>query len=379
MKLDSITRASVGLLALSLACGASANDFRYNQCNMSSNNNADTMTFMVPLGDFYVPRDAPVGSVIGAPFQGKGVSDSGGLSVYCNREAWDNPNLANPEFVSQIIALARPYNGSLPPIGGRDVNGKVFHTSVQGVGIAMELTNPYFGPGTGDFTTPTRLAPLRGTNLVLGQPTGPGMSNFVALIALIKIGEIPPGVSTISPDTLFEGSMLPGVPKAFRVSASATIRQAQCSLSPTDPVSANPVPLGDDWSTEDFSGPGSHTRAVPFSINLQDCEGNPGEDKLGYSTAHVTLTGTGGSAIIDKDLGLFSLDTAASARGVGIQVLKGDGLTPVVLGEPFPITRVPATGNVQLEMSARLYQLPDGTPVSGGTTTGALNFTVNYL
>lgn len=377
MKFNAIAQASLAMLAWSCAQGASASDFRFNQCNMSTGNNSDTIRYVVPLGDFYVPRDVPVGTVIGQAFQGKSVDSPGGMSVYCNRDKWESPELANPVFLSEVIALGRPYTGPLPSVG-RDLTGKVFETSVQGVGIALEFSNPYFGPRAGDFYTPTRLAPFSSTNYFPNQPVGPSLRFMGVFALLVKTGSIPAGTHTIAPDILFEANMLPGVPKAYTVATTGTVRQAQCTLSSNNPDLDKPVDLG-EWSTDDFSGPGSFTPSQSFVINLQDCESNPGNDRFGFATAHVTLNGTDGSTIIDRDIGLFSLDSSATARGVGIQVLKSDGATPVTLGAPFPVIRIAPSGNTRMEFSARLYQLPDGTPLRAGTTKGALNFTVSYL
>lgn len=380
MKFDVVTHAGLALLALSCAQGASADDFRFNQCNMSSRNNSDTARYVVSMGDFYVPRDVPVGTVIGEAFKGKSTPAPGGLSVSCNRTAWQNPDIDNPVFVSDVIALGRPVPGALPSVGGQDLTGKVFETSVPGVGIAVQFGNPYSDQGSrpGDFQTPTRLAPFSATNYFPNQSAGPNLLTLTVRTLLIKTGHIEPGTHSIAPDVLFEGSMMPAVPKAYTVALTGTVRQAQCTLSPSNPDIDDPVDLG-DWTTDDFNGPGTFTPAKAFGINLQDCESNPGDDAFGFATAHVTLTGTDGSAIVDKDIGLFSLDSNATAGGVGIQVLKGDGATPVTLGEAFPMVRIKPSGNTRMEFSARLYQLPDGTRVSAGTTTGALNFTVSYL
>lgn len=378
MKFESVTRASLALLVWAASQAAGADDYRHNQCTITpTNNNSQTLRFVVPLGDLYVGRDAPIGTPIGQAFMGRSVVNPDGLSVVCNRHGWQDPNLVNPEFVSVVSALGRPYTGTLPTIAGRNVNGKVFHTSVDGIGVAVELGNPFFGPGVGDFTTPTRLAPFTGTNYFPNQAQAPTMApSFSGGILLVKIGPIAPGTNQIAPDILFEGSMMPAVPKAFSVAVSGTVRAAQCDLTLPNPISANPVDLG-EWRTDDFTGPGSFTDSVPLSINLQNCESNSGPPDLGGATAHVTLTGTNGSTIIDKDIGLFSLDAVATARGVGIQMLLDDG-SPVKLGEAFPVIRIPASGTESMNFKARLYQLPDGTPVTGGTTSSALNFTVTY-
>lgn len=368
----------VGLM-LACAYGAPAlarNDYEHNRCNMTNGDNSSVLTFDLPVGDHYVGRDVPIGAPVSEPWQAFYAKSNENWSARCNRTA---PDLPQPVFWSRLVAVAPIYPGVVPPLVGRDLTGKIFQTNVPGVGIAVELVSPYNGGFENQFTptTPGTLPPFEAYN---------DWTRFVSAIdfdtvglrgSLIKIGPISPGVHTIT-GILYKGSFTPDLPNAYTVAFHGTVRQAQCSLDPTNPVSDSPVKLG-SWITDDFSEPVSTTAAVPFHINLLNCEDNPGQDRYGYSTAHIQLEGSGGSTIIDADLGLFSLTTDSTAAGVGIQMLAADGLTPVKLGTPVPIARIAPSGATQLNLAARYRRLPSGAIVRPGNARGALNFTITYL
>lgn len=373
MKCKILNCLSMALLAAHLAAPASADDYLHNQCNMMLGQTADnslTMTLVGEIGDFYVPRDAPLGTPINAPFATLvGVVNSQGLTVVCNRSGQD----PQPVFTSDVVAVSTLYGGTLPNIGGRELAGKVFTTSIPGVGLAIEFESPYYSNASNQFqpTTPTRLPPFLAEN----RSTSGGqmiMQGVLFRPLLVKIGNIAPGVHTIAPNVLVKAGFT-GTPNAYTLAVTGTVRTAQCSLALTDPVSEVPVPLG-TWSSNDFSGPGSSTTAVPFYINLLNCEDDPAGS---VARAHVKLDGSGSSSIIDKDLGLFSLDSSSTATGVGIQVLQDDGTTAITLGEDVPISRIIPGAAMRLNMRARYYQLGNAA-VGGGRANGALNFTISY-
>jgi type 1 fimbria pilin len=346
-------------------------DRLFNQCNIwpEQHPNDLTLTYNFQIGDFFVPVDAPIGTVIGDAFGWTAVMNDENLQVHCNRNGID----PWPIFYSNVVAVRPIYPGPLPNIAGRDITGKVFETNIRGVGIAFEYESPYNSSAQNQFYTPSRLPPLLGVNDHRSMPTGFVLSTMGVKRALIKIGDIPPGVNVIDTGVLYKGDFT-GVPNAYTVAVRGTVSQAQCSLSPTNPVSDVPVPLG-TWNTSDFSGPGSATTAVPFHLNLLNCVDDPSGS---VAMANVRLEGALGSTIIDKDLGLFSLDPGSTATGVGIQMLQGDGITAIPLSEDVPIARIAPSGAMQLNLSARFYQLPGSSFVTGGSATGALSFTITY-
>jgi type 1 fimbria pilin len=349
----------------------------HNQCNfIDGDNPTSSMTFTLFLGEYYVARDAPIGSPIGTPFTYKTAPNREGLTLTCNRAG---PNWPNLPMRSNIVAVGPIFPGTLPMIEGRDLTGKVFETSVAGVGVALEMESPYRGPATNQFLsdTGTRLVPFTATNDYKEMPQGLSFNTLFVRALLIKIGPIAPGAHLISPRMLIKGDFS-GTPNAYTASVTGVIRQAQCSLSPTDPVSDTPVELG-TWKTDDFKGPGTGTRSVPFHINLLNCTDNRGADEFGFATAHLQLDGALGSSIIDPALGLLSLDSTSTASNVGIQMLHADGVTPMPLSQVVPVARIANNGAMTLDFNARFYQLP-GTPfVGAGSAAGALSFTLSYL
>lgn len=375
MKPDVLRSLAVATLAWCCAPSAMAERI-FNQCNIQpeSEPNTRSMTYTIDMGDYFVPRDAPIGTPIGSLFQGfKNAYNAEGLRVSCNRT---NPNNdPYPTLYGNIRAIAPIYPGTVPNIAGRDVTGKILQTNVKGVGVVWEAVDPWSGLDgrTNQFTPTTNssMVPFIATHD--GQDIGGGihLDLLGARTVLVKIGEIDPGVQRFY-GPMFEGDFT-GVPNGFTASLTGTIHHAECSLDMASPVNPSPVPLG-TWSSNDFGGPGTGTNPVPFQISLLNCNDDPGGS---VATANIRLDGALGSTVIDKDLGLFSLDTQSTATGVGIQMLQSDG-SVVRLLEDVPVARIVPSGGMMLNLAARFYQLPGSPYVTGGTATGALNFTISY-
>lgn len=387
-------------LSLALCAGHSAasyagpdpvDDFEFNRCNLDTGSrwdNSQTGTYIIPIRDYYVPRDLPIGGLIGSI--GKdgvrfGTNNLEGFIINCNRNPAAPPD-PKPEFVSDLQATAPLYGGTVPSFNGQDLTGKVFMTSAEGVGVALMMYGPYESDRIPASFTPeggSRIAPFRAYNRNYSTNEVVSVGQLQITPILIKIGNIPPGRQTIDDRQLLQASLMPDLRKAFTVAITGSVTSASCTLNPANPVSDTPVKLG-EWSTDHFNGPDSATTAVPFHINLLDCGDNPNpgsgffQDEMGFAMAHIRLEGAAGSTIVDKDQGLFSLDSNSSARGVGIQMLMQDGLTPVKLGEDTPVKRIASAGPMQLDFTARLRQLPGSGTVTAGSANGALNFTISY-
>jgi type 1 fimbria pilin len=142
-----------------------------------------------------------------------------------------------------------------------------------------------------------------------------------------------------------------------------------------NPVSADPVQLG-EWDSADFTGPGYTTPAVPFSITLSNCE----TDTSGavVATANIVLDGVKGSTPVGPPTsGVFSLTSDSAAEGVGIQVLKADGVTAMPLQTEVPMMAI-TSGNIVLNFNARFYQTGASSAIRPGIAKGALSFTITY-
>lgn len=319
------------------------------------------------LNTAWVPRDAPVGSVIGQADVRYNLPNEGGLTLVCN-------NVQGTEYLTAQVLNTQPlFTGPLPPVAGEDLTGRVLQTGVDGVGIHVRLDAPYTGAGG----TPQNYwnastwhsVPWQGYANHRTGPVGIQMNNLRAFITLIKTGPIAPGPQSFNGVQLFSGSY-DTIGSVLRYNLHGTVIAAQCSLQ-ADAVNPDPVALG-THEVKDFSGPGHTTAPVTFEIRLNDCD----DDPTGSSTrAHIRLEGAQGSTTLDRDLGLFSLSSGSGASGIGIQVLHADGVTPVTLEEDVPVTPL-IPGETYLNFQARYYQTAP--QVTAGQANGALNFTMSY-
>lgn len=324
-----------------------------------------TMNYQRDVGSLYVPRDARVGTVIGSVDVNHATPNNAGLIARCM-----NDGTRNLEFNARATTGIFP--GPIDPIDGEDVTGKILQTNIPGVGVRVKLAYPLNGQADNTFHP-------------VGPPTVPydafndrmllthiSLNSLHNRITLVKTGPIAPGPQVLDGRELFSGHMS-DLGKVFGYGLTGTIIPAQCSVS-ANPVSADPVLLG-DWDTSDFTGPGYTTTAVPFRISLSQCETDTGNGFV--ATANIRLEGILGSAPIGPPAnGIFSLTTDSSAKGMGIQVLKGDG-TPVELATEVPLIAI-TPGNTQLDFQARFYQTDPPNAVRPGLAKGALSFTLTY-
>ncbi|RWU17869.1 type 1 fimbrial protein [Pseudomonas alkylphenolica] len=319
-----------------------------------------SMTFQREMGTFWVPRDAPVGALIGK------------ASLYASNDQGANLTCFYDPVTPVTATLpnsAPLFAGSLPPVGGKPVDGRVMETNIKGVGVFIDLMYPYDGSASNTFTPDNGTAiPYSGVmtpDTAIGMPLGAiyGEAMF------IKIGDIDPGPQRIDQEVLHGFIHDLGNVMAYRV--KATVNRAQCTLK-ADAVSADPVLLG-DYQVDDFKGVGTHTPAVPFHITLNDCidSSAPGAKR---ADVYIFLDGVKGSMPIEPEQGLFSLTTASEASGIGIQILRSDD-SPMPLRSDQLMKELDV-GLTRLDFRARFVQTdPKVTP---GVAEGALNFTVSY-
>jgi type 1 fimbria pilin len=357
--MKSSPRTLAGLLALMAACQiemASAVSF----CRWVTS--ASSMTFRLNAGTVYVPRDAAAGHVIGEFDRAFSVPNAEGQIIHCENDIGST-------LTFNALASAPLFPGTLPPVNGEDVNGKVFMTGVDGIGARIKLQHPFDGVAADAFvpiTEPT--VPFNALLSAAVPYTAPlRIDQLRGKLTLIKTGPIAPGPHTF--DKALFGTRFSNIGNGFDFQLGGTVLQAQCGISS---VSANPVPLG-DWRTSDFGGVSSTTDAVPFNITLNNCDADPGDINIAW--ANIRLETTNGSVPIPGVEGGFTLGAGSGATGVGIQILKADGLTPVALQREVPLAAI-SPGSTVLDLSARMYQTDP--KVNAGVVKGALNFTVSY-
>lgn len=314
----------------------------------------------VQLGDFWVPRDAPIGTVIGSRVR-EISRDPLDREIRCDNDGTGVLTFSMPPTVPL-------YGGPpLPPVSGWDVTGKVLETGIPGVGLYIRLNHPYSGANNGFRPVDDVAIPYEGRNTVNISPTPLYVNDVNANYYLIKTGPIPAGLNRFNKQVAT--GTITDLGTALHLSVGAGVNQAQCTLK-ADAVSDNPVQLNShDVAT--FAKPGDASPAVNFHITLSDCEDDPAGS---VARAHIRLEGALGSRVIDPALGLFSLNDSKPAEGIAIQLLRNDS-TPMTLAQDEPVTWL-TVGNTRLDFKARYYQV--GPTASAGPASGALNFTISY-
>ncbi|MHC8354418.1 fimbrial protein [Pseudomonas sp. LB3P81] len=351
-----------GLLGLAASCHVPLSMAAPNTCEYSG---PAGMNFTLDVRTLYVPQDAPIGRAIGPATQFVRASSNGG-SVLC-----ENDSTATLLFNAQTTV---PFvQSALPGFGPHSATHTVLQTNVPGVGARIKLRFPFdnsasnsFVPDTGDPTVPFSATHQR----AMGA-TPLRFSVMESDVTLIKTGDIAPGPQTLSGE-LFSGYFSGISDKAFSAGIIGTVIQAHCG---SNRVSHDPVPLG-DWDIADFSAPGYATTAVPFNITLSSCVADPGD--VNIAMVNIRFEGSGGSLPVTPPIpGVFSLTPDSVAEGIGIQIMKADGSTPLELNTEIPLQKVIA-GDTVLDFTARFYQTAAPADVRPGSAKGALKFTLTY-
>lgn len=318
------------------------------------------------MGTHYVPRDAPLGSVIGTANVSYSYQHSSTISCRVG-DTWETRQNPWPK-VTGI---------SLPPITGLDMgNATILKTNVPGVGLVV------IAPGRNmtRWNTTGGVAPyvpFKLTNTTATNITEPIETRFT----LIKISdEIPMGSSAIKNSTSAV-AFWSGSRRLHAVFLTGTVIRSECSVV----GGANAyieVPMGEVMRRQ-FNGKDSHMDNKDLLIALTDCTAgtyptNQGWNFYQSSNAHLRLDGVQGSAILDANRGILGLTTDSTAKGVAVQVLHKDGLTPFTLGQDVSMGRLSGTG-MNIELKARYIQTSD---TAAGPEPGKANaraaFTLTY-
>ncbi|QXH52979.1 type 1 fimbrial protein [Pseudomonas fakonensis] len=318
------------------------------------------LRYNIDLGETWVARDAPVGSMIGT-IRTLPATELQGRGIRC-----DNDGSATLSFQASASAPLHP--NPLPPVNGWDVNGKVIETGIPGVGLYVRLGFPFTGGASNAFTPVDDVGiPYQGEHSRDAGATPIEIRTLFASYTLIKTGTIPPGPQSFGKQIAH--SQISNLGSALDIHVSGGVHQAQCTLK-ADAVSADPVQLG-SHDLADFSGVGSTTQATDFHITLSDCEDNPAGS---IARAFIRLEGARGSVPLLPGIGVFGLSSNSSASGIAIQLLRSDN-SPMPLQQDEPVTPL-VIGITRLDFKARYYQMdPRITP---GLAEGALDFTISY-
>ncbi|MBO1014697.1 type 1 fimbrial protein [Achromobacter sp. SD115] len=271
--------------------------------------------------------------------------------------------VANGKFGGPGSCLSGNVLMSFEGVGAR-VGPNIFETGIRGVGARLTLTGG---------TCATGLFPVSCT-----ARFGPDVNNIGLRVELIKTG--PMTESTISRAPI--GKMLdnyvhptnPSLFAYFLVSGTVEIlKPPTCSVSSSGPIKA---PLG-SFPASSFKGVGSTSSARPFSIDLKCSGGNAGMSREVYATL-TDATNTGNRSNV------LTLSPDSQARGVGIEILKGDavlgyGPDSQAVGNVnqwYAGSVSTGTGTYSIPLSARYVQTEP--VVTNGSANGRATFTMSY-
>ncbi|SEJ78552.1 major type 1 subunit fimbrin (pilin) [Paraburkholderia diazotrophica] len=355
--------------------------------------NPGTFVITLPTDTYAVPRDnSATGVRIGpwTPFYAPGT----GTSVWtCDTlSVLDSP--AHYWGVSFISLLGQPV-GTYSEGG---VTYPVFKTNVAGIGIVMGSSGYESWASVGGKSGWTNEATGRtygypvDASWSLGGAIGArlytfdnGVTNYNYAIsgmpfgmkmdfAFIKIGPVTGGTINMPGVVAQAGVSVTAAPAPYTNYVSPPQNLVDVTLvgGPTfAPVAcATPdvtVPMGTHANTE-FSGVGPiSTAPASFNISLNNCPA--GINSIKYEIDAVTT-------IVDASQSVVALDSASTARGVGVQLLDANGnALPIGTQQTLP-GYDPAGGNYTIPLKARYYQTT--APVLAGSANTVMTFTMNY-
>jgi type 1 fimbria pilin len=319
---------------------------------------SEYFTSAISVGTSYVPRDAPVGSVIGVT---RLLNHHSVPGITCEANStWETSYTTNP------VA------GVTPPSGQTHSKGAIYKTSIPGVGIIIETEN--FGNGwikDGNFP----FVPY-----VIRTHNGARWSGgFSVYITLVKIGEIPMGVNRFDSNTLMKVTSNSGDHR-IDYSLRGTVTRSECSV----PAVAKNISVSMGSVTRaSFGENGGRLASHDFGIPLVNCNGGtyPTGQSWNYfqgSNVNLLLEGAKGSSIIDAKNGVLGLTSDSESRGVAVQILQQDGTTPFELGVS-KLIRKTSDGDMMINLKARYVQVSNSLEgPQAGTANAAVNFTVTY-
>ncbi|HBT4619508.1 TPA: type 1 fimbrial protein [Klebsiella pneumoniae] len=122
-------------------------------------------------------------------------------------------------------------------------------------------------------------------------------------------------------------------------------------------------------SRSEFTGPGFTAARTDFDLTFTQCP-------AGLASISYLFTPT--TAIVDNSIGVFSLDSNATASGVGLQLLTDQNI-PLNFNTAYLLSNYDPSvnnGNYTVPLRAGIYQTDNS--VSSGSVSGSVMFTLSY-
>lgn len=317
------------------------------------------------MGSHFVPRDAPIGSVIGSANRLYAHAFSGNIA--CSRGDTIS-TLANWPVVTGL---------TLPALYEE---ATVHKTNIPGVGMIVQT---YWFSTAGWEVVSGNPGFLPYSIRWMGAPVNLG-SPAQLLFTLVKTSnDIPVGttqlVNSTSAVRLYSGRKT-----LFSTFVTGSVTRSECSLSNSSVGGKTylDVSMGAVQRRE-FNGKDSYINSRSFTIPLTSCvEGTyPTNQPWNFyqnSNVHIKFEGAGSSQVIDASRGIVGLTSDSTAKGLAVQIMRKDGVTPVRLNEDVSIATVTGT-SMNIDLKARYIQTSES-PLGPepGVANAKAAFTVTY-
>lgn len=341
-------------------------------------------TINLDLGDVFVPRDAPYGSIIGGT-----VSVTASSGFRCTGTVI-NLVAAPPGDGTADLANNNGSKSIPTPLG----HVPAFKTSLENVGVIL-ITDVFDQhktsvPRVSNLASRIDILPL----IYYTGPYNPSSSRNHDLYytpptisaKLVYLGGLSSGSHSISktlpPALLYAGNPITGIQThaQLNLTINGSVTVSDCQIPNVSKQIE--VPIG-TVTRNIFQGKGSTSEDVNFQIPLTNCVAGsfptpafPG-NYFETSNANIRLEGSNGSVVLDAQEGILGLNSDSDASGVAVQVLKADG-SKLELGRDTPIKRL-NDGNMNLDFKARYIQTSES-PLGPepGTANASANFTITY-
>lgn len=232
----------------------------------------------------------------------------------------------------------------------------VYESGVAGIGFVVGVKD-----SNGDSWVPVGLTPLQ----VYPAPGAPVNKTSIGMrvkLWYVATQALKPGSYNIPRKAVVRFDAQSSSPdQAYMYHPAKTLKVATTGCTLID--SEINVGLGRVESRENFKGVGSSSPAKNFTIPI-DCDGVVAIDMVVTS-----------SNVIDSATGVIGL-APGGAEGVGIQLLREDGSTPIQLEQNVRMSAGTVSGRNDLNLSARYYQVAD--KVSPGVAAAVANIQLKY-
>lgn len=352
---------SLKLITFASLCFGSTFSFSaFADCYWHSGPDAvQTTTFDV--GNLYIPRDAPIGSVIGKKDTRISLPyNNGGL--VCDKQG-------------DVLkyTLERPTSADIDVASIRLKPGTLMKTNISGVGII--ISNAYTDHTTFNYSVNHPYLPLTATT-----KRGFRLRKATYDFTLVKIGNnIAAGKNSFN--QLLLSSMHANQKPIEQIYLNGSVTTSQCKL-PSGTGTQIRVSMG-TVEKRHFNGKGTTSESVTFDIPLNNCVSDPSPipgQSWNYFTANqanIRFEGAKGSTILNAANGELGLNSDSTAKGVAVQILRSNG-TAVKLGEDRPIGTF-QNSITSMQLKARYIQTSDS-PLGPepGSANATANFTLTY-